>query len=306
VQAHRPPAALEPGRSDHAFGTRGFLVSAEWRSEQHGRLTRLASKAGSGRICSPRHGARWVHGVASVLLMNALFQTPCAARVRAPRDRFVSRKEMLIRMSLSWPGAARLAAAASVFAACAPTASAVAIGSRSSPDASHRSAAAANTATTRYTDPLGWRLSYPDSWHRQRISVVPSESGESAQETIVANFRLPPGRRIINGKVKSPVDVAGRFPSNGMAFVILHPGVPWPSVPTTPFPLRLDEFRPDRSFAVPTHLCAAQCPRELTHSFARGHTRWNAFAFLGATSTMRSRTTLGRIVRSLRFAVAGR
>lgn len=128
------------------------------------------------------------------------------------------------------------------------------------------------TRSVRYVDPTGWSLRYPSS-----LSVERSTSGPGLAtftELTVANFAQR--RAVVSGKthdggfilVHPPLDRAGRFPADGIAFrMLLVDGGPEPigTVADSRFPIKLSTFRrPQQSDFPPTDYKALGVPHELT------------------------------------------
>jgi hypothetical protein len=171
----------------------------------------------------------------------------------------------------------------------------------------HRTAAVARSV--RYMDPQGWSLRYP-SW----LSLEHSTSGAGLAtftEVTVANFAQQ--RAVVSGKthdggfirVRPPLDRAGRFPADGIAFrLLLVDGGPAPigTVADSWFPIELSTLtRPQYDDFPPTDYKVLGVPHELTRPIDADGQHYQALVLIGPAASTRERATIEAVIASLTF-----
>ncbi len=172
--------------------------------------------------------------------------------------------------------------------------------------ASQQGTAAATLAGTAggYRDPAGWSLRYPGG-----MSIESSTNGPGMvtfYEVTVANFRqmdaIRSGRTADGAYVQTdaPLDSAGRYPADGVAFRMESidggPGqlgdAPDARFPITPATFVRDPGPVDVSHGV---------PRSESRQVLADGQQWTATVWAGSQATPRSRLLLARVIASLRF-----
>lgn len=175
---------------------------------------------------------------------------------------------------------------------------------------------AASTAH-RYTDPTGWSLVYP-SWMHLESSTV--RGFVSVSEVTIGSFVAARGvlswshRGNAGIRVYPPVDSAGRFPSDAVAFRIIYEdgGLALTSAPpASRFPIRLTSFQPSRLPAgarfnattgeTTTASSYAGMPPSVERSVEADGNAYTAVAWAGSGATARLRASLADLISSLSF-----
>ncbi len=163
---------------------------------------------------------------------------------------------------------------------------------------------------TRYVDSQSWSLRYPKALSLERSTSGPQGMAIFTEVT-VANFVQ--GRALRTGKIhhggfvsmRPPLDRAGRFPADGVAFRMLQvDGGPGPidTVADSRFPIAVATFRrpqyPGFSVGEYTRLGV---PRELTRPIEADGQGYTAELFVGRSATRQQRAEIDRVARSLVF-----
>ncbi len=167
---------------------------------------------------------------------------------------------------------------------------------------------AAAVRTLRYTDPQGWSMLYPNS-----LSLEHSTSGPGIAtftEITVANFSQQ--QAVVTGRtrnggfilVRPPLDQAGRFPADGVAFrMLLVDGPPMPGTwPDSRFPIALSTFTPARpgNFS-PRDYASLGVPHELTRPIDADGQHYEALVLIGPAASPGSRAAIDGVIASLTF-----
>jgi len=149
-------------------------------------------------------------------------------------------------------------------------------------------------------DPAGWWFQHPSS-----LLLEHSTSGPGMvtfTEVTVANFAQR--RAVIATKtglyVHPPLNSAGRFPADGIAFrMFLLDGGPAPflNVPDSRFPVELSTFAPAPPDSLPTGYGA----REVTQQINADGEQYVATAVIGPAASANARAMIAAVVASLRF-----
>ena len=169
--------------------------------------------------------------------------------------------------------------------------------------------AAAVTSASRYVDPGGWSLPYPGSMSLERSTSGPGLV--TFTEVTVANFaqlRAVVGGRTRDGfhiGVRAPLDRAGRFPSDGVAFrMLLVDGGPAPigTVADSRFPIRPSTFsRPQYDNFPPRYYKALGVPRELIRSIDTDGRHYQALVLIGPAASATQRSAIRSVIASVAF-----
>jgi hypothetical protein len=168
---------------------------------------------------------------------------------------------------------------------------------------------AAVTRSLRYVDPQGWSLRFPSSLWLEHSTSGPGLATFS--EVTVANFAQQ--RAVVTGKtrdggfirVRPPVDRAGRFPEDGIAFrMLLVDGGPAPigTVADSLFPIELSTFmRPQYDDFPPTDYQALGVPHELTRPIEADGQHYQALVLIGPAASPNARAAIEAVIASLWF-----
>jgi hypothetical protein len=163
------------------------------------------------------------------------------------------------------------------------------------------------TGSSRYVDPQGWSLRYPSP-----LSLEHSTSGPGMAtftEVTVANFAqrsaVVTGRTHDGGfvLVRPPLDRAGRFPADGVAFrMLLVDGGPPPigTVADSRFPIELSTFARYDDFR-PTDYRALGVPHELARPIDADGQHYQALVLIGPAASGSERAAIEAVVASLTF-----
>jgi hypothetical protein len=154
----------------------------------------------------------------------------------------------------------------------------------------------------RYTDTLGWSLSYPSGMHLER-SQSPRYIGLDVDEVTVASFPLrDPIRTNSRGRsasmrIEAPRDPSGRFPANGIALRIMRSeGGPGPNValPESRFPLRLSSLGRGSMYSNTS-------PPATGRTVVADGRNYVAQAWIGADASAAQRAALAQMIASISF-----
>jgi hypothetical protein len=171
----------------------------------------------------------------------------------------------------------------------------------------HADPAPAPAKSLRYVDPLGWSLSYQSS-----LSLEHSTSGPGLAtftEMTIANFAQR--RAVVNGKtrdgsfvvVRPPLDGAGRFPADGVAFRMFRIDGGPPLIGTAPdsrFPLARSTFARGASFP-PVDYSRLGVPHELARPIDADGQHYQALILIGPMASNRARAAIDAVIASLTF-----
>lgn len=163
--------------------------------------------------------------------------------------------------------------------------------------------------TARYADSQGWWLRYPRSLSLERSSSGPGPA--TFTEVTVANFVQR--RAVVSGNthggffitVRPPLDPAGRFPANGVAFrMLLVQGGPGPvdTVPDSRFPISVATFRRPQQRDFPARdYTRLGVPPERSRPIQADGQQYTGELFVGRSATPHERSEIDAVVRSLTF-----
>jgi hypothetical protein len=169
--------------------------------------------------------------------------------------------------------------------------------------------AATVTKSVQYVDPQGWSVRYPSS-----LTLEHSTSGPGVAtftEVTVANFAQR--RAVVTGKtrdggfilVRPPLDRAGRFPADGVAFrMLLVDGGPAPigTVADSRFPIRLSTFtRPQYGDFSLKDYTALGVPHELARPIDADGQHYEALVLIGPAASASERAAIRAVIASLTF-----
>ena len=164
--------------------------------------------------------------------------------------------------------------------------------------------------SVRYLAPQGWSLRYPGS-----LSLEHSTSGPGMAtftEVTVANFAQR--RAVVTGKthdggfilVRPPLDRAGRFPADGVAFrMLLVDGGPAPigTVADSSFPIELATFaKPQYGDFPQRDYRSLGVPQELTRPIDADGQHDQALVLIGPAASRSERDAIEAVIASLTFA----
>jgi hypothetical protein len=162
-------------------------------------------------------------------------------------------------------------------------------------------------------DPQGWTLRYPSSLSLERSTSGPGMA--TFTEVTMANFAQR--RAVVTGKthdggfirVRPPLDRAGRFPADGVAFrMLLVDGGPAPigTVADSRFPIELSTFaRAQYDDFPPTDYRALGVPHELTRPIDADGQDYQALVLIGPTASASDRAAIEAVIASLTFPSLG-
>jgi hypothetical protein len=173
----------------------------------------------------------------------------------------------------------------------------------------------------RHIDPMGWSLVYPRSMHlesssmRAFVSVSEVTIASFIAERGVLSWSHRAGRSLNAGiRVYPPTDSAGRFPTNAVAFRIIHEdgGPPVVSAPpASRFPIRLTSFHPSElptgvrfnatTGETTTTSAYDGLPPSAERSIEADGNRYTVVAWIGSAATPQARASLAKLISSLSF-----
>jgi hypothetical protein len=167
---------------------------------------------------------------------------------------------------------------------------------------------AAAVRTLRYADPQGWSLRYPSSLTLEQSTSGPGMAtftevtvANFAQQTAVVTGRTRDGGFI---RVRPPLDHAGRFPADGVAFRMLLVDGP-PMIGTWPdsrFPVALSTFAPSHPGNFPPRdYSRLGVPHELTRPIDANGQHYTALVLIGPAASARARAAIKTVIASLAF-----
>jgi hypothetical protein len=163
--------------------------------------------------------------------------------------------------------------------------------------------------SVRYLDPQGWALQYPGSLSLERSTSGPGMA--TFTEVTVANFSQR--RAVITGKtrdggfilVRPPLNGAGRFPADGVAFrMLLVDGGPAPidTVADSRFPIRLATFAtPQYGDFPPRDYRTLGVPHELARPIDADGQHYQALILIGPAASASDRAVIEAVSASLTF-----